>query len=220
MRCGLQTGAAYSRIGLTSDLYNSEKISWFAGPTVLLIIPKTLLALLIVIPIYLFHDKSLEVLDALYSFQRILSKSVIWRGVVTGVRYSYGFTFVGVKCHLPGRSPATEGIKIWLQNGCVSYRVFYLSLNFCVVREYFNFRFDEPEISLMYIRKSIGPRIVPWGVPDITGDHLEHVPRITTRCFLLVTKFRKKVEGFCQVEENYICWGGIISRLRPVVESG
>ena len=89
--------------------------------------------------VYLKIDLNLY---ALYSFQRVFSKSAIWRGVVTEVRYSYGFTFVGVKSHLPGRSPATERIKVWLQNDCVSYRVCYLSVNFCVVRECFNFRFD------------------------------------------------------------------------------
>ena len=28
------------------------------------------------------------------------------------------------------------------------------------------------------------------------------------------------VEGFCQVEENYFGLDGVVSRLRPVVESG
>ena len=135
-------------IDLTSDLYNIEKISWFAVPTVLLIIPKTLLALLIVIPPSLFDDKSLdnsnsEVLDASHTFQRLSSKSVIWGGVVAGVRYFCEFAFVRVKSHLPSRSPATKRMKVWLQSGCVSYEVFYLSVDFCVVRKYQrNFIFD------------------------------------------------------------------------------
>ena len=62
VRRGHHTGTAYSRIGLrlTSDLYNVEKTCRFDVPTVLLIIPNTLFALLTVIPICLFQDKSLD----------------------------------------------------------------------------------------------------------------------------------------------------------------
>ena len=61
---------------------------------------------------------------------------------MAGARYSCRFAFVGVKSHLPSRSPATKRMKVRLKGGCVSYGVFYLSVDFCFLREYFNFRFD------------------------------------------------------------------------------
>ena len=35
----------------------------------------------------------------------------------------------------------------------------------------------------------IGPSIVPWGTPEITGDQSELLPLNTTRCLLFVKKF-------------------------------
>ena len=35
----------------------------------------------------------------------------------------------------------------------------------------------------------IGPSIVPWGTPEITGDQSEQLPLNTTRCLLFVKKF-------------------------------
>ena len=58
-RYGHHTGAAYSKMGLTNDLYNIEKVSGFPVPTVLFMIPKTLLALFVMTPTCLFHDKLL-----------------------------------------------------------------------------------------------------------------------------------------------------------------
>lgn len=55
---GFQTGAAYSNIGLTKDVYNLEKASLLAVPTERLMIPRTLLALLTVMLTWVPHDKS------------------------------------------------------------------------------------------------------------------------------------------------------------------
>ena len=44
------------------------------------------------------------------------------------------------------------------------------------------------DMSLMSIRNKIGPRIVPWGTPDVTQDHDEWVPRTTTRYLRSVKK--------------------------------
>ena len=41
-------------------------------------------------------------------------------------------------------------------------------------------------ISFTWMRNKIGPRIVPWGTPDVTADQLEYVPRIPTLCCLFV----------------------------------
>ena len=38
------------------------------------------------------------------------------------------------------------------------------------------------EMSFTYKMNKTGPRIVPWGTPDKTGDQDEHVPRRKTRC--------------------------------------
>ena len=35
----------------------------------------------------------------------------------------------------------------------------------------------------------IGPSIVPWGTPEITGDQSEQLPVNMTRCLLFVKKF-------------------------------
>ena len=35
----------------------------------------------------------------------------------------------------------------------------------------------------------LGPSSVPWGTPEITGDHSEQLPLNTTRCLLFVKKF-------------------------------
>ena len=35
----------------------------------------------------------------------------------------------------------------------------------------------------------IGPSIVPWGTPEITGEQSEQLPFSTTRCLLFVQKF-------------------------------
>ena len=40
-----------------------------------------------------------------------------------------------------------------------------------------------------------GPRIVPCGTPDKTGDKDEQVPRITTRCIRPIKKNSKPLES-------------------------
>ena len=40
--------------------------------------------------------------------------------------------------------------------------------------------------SLMYRRKSSGPRIEPWGTPEVTGSQADSVPLIITLCSLFV----------------------------------
>ena len=42
--------------------------------------------------------------------------------------------------------------------------------------------------SLMYIRKSKGPRTEPCGTPALTSSHDEFVPLRTTRCLRLCKK--------------------------------
>src|SRR6056300_1027018 len=42
--------------------------------------------------------------------------------------------------------------------------------------------------SFIKMRNNIGPKTVPWGTPDLTGDQLEHVPLTTTRCRRSVKK--------------------------------
>ena len=48
------------------------------------------------------------------------------------------------------------------------------------------------EMSFTYKMNKTGPRIVPWGTPDKTGDQDEQVPRRTTSCIRPVKKLRKK----------------------------
>ena len=43
--------------------------------------------------------------------------------------------------------------------------------------------------SLMYARKSIGPRTKPCGMPEETGTSSELIPLITTVCFRLSKKY-------------------------------
>ena len=45
-------------------------------------------------------------------------------------------------------------------------------------------------MSFTYKMNKTGPRIVPWGTPDKTGDQDEQVPRMTTRCIRPVKTFR------------------------------
>ena len=40
-----------------------------------------------------------------------------------------------------------------------------------------------------------GPRIVPWGTPDKTGDQDEQVPGRTTRCIRPVNKISKPLKS-------------------------
>ena len=40
-------------------------------------------------------------------------------------------------------------------------------------------------------KNKVGPRIVPWGTPDVTGDQFENVPRIVTLCCLYCYKLSK-----------------------------
>ena len=46
------------------------------------------------------------------------------------------------------------------------------------------------EMSFTYKMKKTGPRIVPWGNPDKTGDQDEQVAHRTTRCIRPVKKLR------------------------------
>ena len=42
--------------------------------------------------------------------------------------------------------------------------------------------FDELTMSLMYVIKSSGPRMDPWGTPHVIGSRVE----FKTNCFLLL----------------------------------
>ena len=42
--------------------------------------------------------------------------------------------------------------------------------------------------SFMYIKNSKGPKIEPWGTPDLIGDQLEDCPLSKTRWYLLFKK--------------------------------
>ena len=44
------------------------------------------------------------------------------------------------------------------------------------------------DMSFTEIRNLIGPRMVPWGTPDVTQDQDEWVPQKTTRCLRSVKK--------------------------------
>ena len=57
---GQHTGVAYSRIGLTRDLYSKENSDWLAGPSMRLITPRTLLALLATSWIWSLHERSFD----------------------------------------------------------------------------------------------------------------------------------------------------------------
>ena len=46
------------------------------------------------------------------------------------------------------------------------------------------------EMSFTNKMNRTGPRIVPCGTPDKTGDQDEQVPHITTRCIRPIKKFR------------------------------
>ena len=50
-------------------------------------------------------------------------------------------------------------------------------------------------MSFTYKMNKTGPRIVPWGTPDKTGDQDEQVPRRTTRCIRPVKKITKPLES-------------------------
>ena len=53
--------------------------------------------------------------------------------------------------------------------------------------------------SFMYIKKSNGPRIEPWGTPASTFVHVEYWPLRTTLCFLSLRKVSSKspATSFC-----------------------
>ena len=38
----------------------------------------------------------------------------------------------------------------------------------------------------MYSKNESGPKIVPWGTPDVTDNQLDLAPSMTTFCFLPV----------------------------------
>ena len=44
-------------------------------------------------------------------------------------------------------------------------------------------------MSFTYKMNKTGPRIVPWGTPDKTGEQDEQVPRRTTRCISRLKNF-------------------------------
>ena len=50
-------------------------------------------------------------------------------------------------------------------------------------------------MSFKYKMNKTGPRIVPCGTPDKTGDQDEQVPRRTTRCIRPVKKITKPLES-------------------------
>ena len=70
------------------------------------------------------------------------------------------------------------------------------------------------DMSLTQIRNKIGPRIVPWGTPDVAQDQDEWVPRRTTRCLRSVRKLLKQ-----RSKEPSIPWHFNLSRGTAVREA-
>ena len=50
--------------------------------------------------------------------------------------------------------------------------------------------------SFMNMTKSNGPRMLPCGTPDVTGDHAEAAPSMTTRCYYRSSSSRTIVKAF------------------------
>ena len=105
---GDHMGVAYSKMGLTNDLYKVEKVAGLAVPTVHFMSPRTsLLALLTVALTWWLHDRSLTAYSNTYIFgavdlpQNFTAKGIAWFWVVAFMGYSHDFTFfrVNVSCH-------------------------------------------------------------------------------------------------------------------------
>ena len=55
-------------------------------------------------------------------------------------------------------------------------------------------------ISLIKIRKRIGPKTVPWGIPDITSDSLEMASSETIIIIIIIIQAVYKNASFCSIE--------------------
>ena len=65
------------------------------------------------------------------------------------------------------------------------FRLFDCAIDFGIISINLNIRCFICRDVIYINNKKMGPSIVPWGTPDITGEQSEVVPVNTTRCILL-----------------------------------
>ena len=63
-----------------------------------------------------------------------------------------------------------------------------------------------PEKSLMYSKKSVGPRMDPWGTSALTGYPCEDLPSKTTRSSLLLRKEEIRPNIWPEIEKDLSLW--------------
>ena len=58
----------------------------------------------------------------------------------------------------------------------------------------------------MYSRKSVGPRMDPWGTPALTGYFCEDFPSRTTRSHLLLRKEEIRPDIWPEILQDLSLW--------------
>ena len=58
----------------------------------------------------------------------------------------------------------------------------------------------------MYSRKSVGPRMEPWGTPALTGNSYKDLPSKSTRILLLLRIEKERINIWPQIPEGLSLW--------------